>query len=199
MRNVIAVLAVAIAAVVVCGASGGAPARTELIRPGVRIGKVGLGMTTVRVRRILGRSSIVSRREERGFGRRYVEYQWDLASWSVGFLGAPGHERAVRVGTTLASQRTPAGVGVGSTTRDLARAYGSHVTCVYRDRLVAEPGDWLVLRGPGARLTTFRLIKANGSGYQPHVRPAVGEVVVREAWPPGSIHRCAGDWRTWRW
>ena len=157
-------------------------------------------MTLREATRALGRPQTVSRRERIGFGIRYVEYQWRFAGWRVGFRGPAGQERAVRIGTTVRGQRTPAGIGVGSNTRDLARSYGSRLSCVSRgDRFHPDAGSWLVLRGPGRSMTAFWLTKANGNGYQPRVPPMVGEVLVQRAWAGGATAPCSADWRTWRW
>jgi len=59
-----------VAAAVAAAAAATAPSVTQLIRPGVAIGKVRLGMSFAQVRRALGRPQLVNRREERGFGRR---------------------------------------------------------------------------------------------------------------------------------
>ncbi len=188
-----------IALMVAAGSALGSSSSTLVIRPGVSIGKIRLGMTLAQVKGVLGRPRLVSRREERGFGLGYVEYQWGYASWRVGFSGRAGERRAVRIGTTIRSQRTTEGVGVGSTTKDLARHYGRRVSCVDRERLRPDPGSWIVLRGPGSGMTAFWLTKANGNGYEPHVPPMVGEVIVQQAWATGGTSPCSSDWRTWRW
>jgi hypothetical protein len=199
IRRSLATLGAVTAITVAAGSADGSSSSALVIRPGVSIGQIRIGMTLTQVKRTLGRPYLVSRHEERGFGIRYVEYQWASASWRVGFLGRVGEQRAVRIGTTVRSQRTPEGIGVGSTTKDLARRYGPRVSCVDRDRLRPQPGSWIVLRGPGSSMTAFWLTKANGNGYEPHVRPMVGEVIVQQAWATGGTSPCSSDWQTWRW
>ena len=170
-----------------------------MIRPGVAIGKVRLGMTLPEVRRILGPPAAVMRAERSGFGVRYVEYQWGYGNWRVGFRGRRGDLRSVRIGTTLSTQRTPARIGAGSDTGDVARRYGDRVSCVSRTFGQPDSGTWLVLRGPGTRMTAFALIKAGGGGYAPRARPIVAETVVQHAWATGGTQPCQGDWRVFRW
>ena len=104
------------------------PAADARVIPGVGIGKLRIGMTLAEVRRLLGRPHAVSARKRVGFGVNYVEYQWDLAAWTVGFQGRAGRLRAVRIGTTLHRERTRAGLGVGSRIRDVVRVY-PRATC----------------------------------------------------------------------
>ena len=197
-RSLVGTVGIAVIAIA-AGAALGSPSSSLVIRPGVSIGKARLGMTLAQVKGVLGRPRLVIRREDRGFGVGYVEYQWADASWRVGFSGRAGQQQAVRIGTSVRSQRTRERVGVGSTTRDLARRYGSRASCVVRDRSRPDPGSWIVLRGPGSSMTAFWLTKANGNGYEPHVPPMVGEVIVQEAWATGGTAPCSSDWRTWRW
>lgn len=182
----------------VAGSAGASPSSTLVIRPGVSIGKIRLGMTIPEATRVLGRARIVGRRETRGFGIRYVEFQWNYASWRIGFRGRAGEERAVRIGTTLRSERTPAGIGVGSNTKDMVRRYGGRISCVVRPTR-PDAGAWLVLRGPSSNMTAFWLTKANGRGYKPRIPPMVGEVLIQRAWASGGTALCPADWRSWRW
>ncbi|MDQ3821910.1 MAG: hypothetical protein M3321_01550 [Actinomycetota bacterium] len=191
--------AVALVALATAGSAFGSSSTALVVRPGVSIGKVRLGMTLPEVRRILGRPEAVSRRETRGFGVRYVEYQWRYATWRVGFRGRGEHLRAVRIGTTLSTQRTPAGIGPGSNTGHVARRYGSRISCVSRTFGRPDSGTWLVLRGPGTRMTAFALIKAGGGGYAPRARPVVAETLVQYSWATGGTQPCYGDWRAFRW
>lgn len=191
----------AVAAAVSTGAASPAPGSSSSalpIRPGVSIGSLRLGMTAAQVRRILGRPHVLVRRDNAGFGVRYVEYQWDLGSWRVGFRGRGSEQRAVRISTTLMTHRTPERVGVGTNVRVLARRYGSRLSCVYRGYLT-DGGNWLVLRRPQGGMTAFAIVKVNGLGYRPRVPPIVGEVLVQRAWATGGTAPCDSDWRTWRW
>jgi hypothetical protein len=79
-------------------------------------------MTEAQVRRAMGKPRFVVSRPG-SFGLRSVEYQWGQAAYTVRLSGRPGRLRAVRVGTTLLRERTPNGLGVGSTERAVRRAY----------------------------------------------------------------------------
>jgi hypothetical protein len=98
-----------------------AAGRDQRVRHGEGIGRLHLGMTVAEARRVLGPPEAVARREPRSGGRVYVEYQWGFATWAVGFVGKPGQLRAIRVSTVKRSERTPEGLGVGSTTAQLER------------------------------------------------------------------------------
>ena len=104
-----AVVAVALTLMFVPSASA-----VELtIHPGVGIGNGRLGMTKTQVERILGKDGIVNGGENVA-GHAYLELGWNFDSWTVGFLLQKGRYRVVRVGTTMARQRTPKRVGVGT-------------------------------------------------------------------------------------
>jgi hypothetical protein len=92
------------------------------IAPGRSIGKVRLGMTEAQVRGVMGRPQFVVRRAG-AFGLRSLEYQYGLADYTVRLSGRAGRLRVVRVGTTLVRERTPNGLGPGSTERAVRRAY----------------------------------------------------------------------------
>lgn len=130
------------AALLMTSASG-APQRDVLIRPGVGIGEVRLGMTLAQVKAALGRHDN-GWSERRGFGRRYLELVWDRGPGdftAVGLLGRPGSLRVVTVGTTRRSERTPAGVGPGTTIVRLRRVYPRA-----RCRLVWPAGGGTIVR-----------------------------------------------------
>jgi len=114
-------LAVVVACAVIAAPSAvGSPARSVPIRVGVGIGPINLGMTEKQVRRALGRpSGVVERRVVRG--QPYVKLQWGYGTWDVGLLGRKGRRRVVVVLTSLERHRTPQGLGVGSTQRQVAR------------------------------------------------------------------------------
>ena len=110
-------------AVAIASASATAtPSGSRVIRPAVGIGKLRLGMTEAQVRRAMGRPRFVVSRPG-SFGLRSFEYQWGLAAYTARLSGPRGRLRAVRVGTTLVRERTPNGLGVGSTERAVLRAY----------------------------------------------------------------------------
>jgi hypothetical protein len=178
--------------------SAAAPSMNALVHPGIGIGKVRLGMTLAQVERALGKPMLLNRNLDRGFGIRYKEYGWDWTSWRVGFVGRPGHLRVVRVATSVRTQRTREGIGVGSTTKQLARHYKRRAECIERNYDRPDPGVWIVLRGPGSRMTAFWLVR-QGTGYDPAKIPLVGEVMVQQAWITPVAGHCRSDWTTWRW
>jgi hypothetical protein len=141
---------------VLTGGASAAPERDALVRPGVGIGRISIGMTQPQVQRILGRPTLVNRRYQLGFGRSYVEHDWDYARWTVGYEGRPGQLRVVRVATNVRTERTPQRIGVGSRPRDIARAYAS-ARCVERSRTDgwARVGRYVIVRAPNGRLTSF--------------------------------------------
>jgi len=128
VRTIAAVGFVGLALVAAAGAS---TQRDALIRPGVGIGKVRLGMTLPQVRAAWGRpqAQTITTQKRRG---RTIELQYDFAAYIVTLTGLPRHERVVAVGTTLAKERLRQGVGVGSPERRLQRIFRGELRC---DRL----------------------------------------------------------------
>jgi hypothetical protein len=132
----------------------GAPDDAALIRPGVGIGKVRLGMTQAQVRRALGRHTVVNVRERR-FGLTYLELAYDYSAYTVGFFGAPGKLRVISVATSLRRERTRNGLGPGTSLRVLRRALRGE-RC--RRRLVTSFSihtECTVVAPSGARTTFF--------------------------------------------
>jgi hypothetical protein len=113
-------LALLAGAVALAPPAWGTPARSVPIRVGVGIGPVNLAMTGQQVRRALGRPTAVIERRVIG-GRPYIELDYGFGTWNVGLLGRKGSRRVVLVGTGLARHRTPQGLGVGSTARQIER------------------------------------------------------------------------------
>jgi hypothetical protein len=148
MRWLGGAIVMAFALLILSPSGGAAPEADMRVRHGEAIGSVRLGMTLAQVRRVLGREWVVSKRERRDTrGLRYLELQWDYGWWTVGLMRRPrGEFRAVRIVTVARRQRTPEGLGVGSTARDVRRqlrvscrfvsstATGNflHTECVYR-------------------------------------------------------------------
>jgi len=182
---------------------GAASGIESTIYPGVGIGGVKLGMTAAQVEKILGKDYIVSERETIG-GAEYVEFGWNLSTSSVGFLKQGSRYRAVRVGTTLASQRTPSGVRPGTLWLKLVKAY-PHGICTWQ-WWTPYGLEYLVPHKGGTQtLYTFRNSgppPAMPGGYRRFVTFAVAEVVVRtpyQALPefaPKYKHRCREGWQT---
>jgi hypothetical protein len=106
--------------VAVASSASGAPERSVPIRLGVGIGPINLGMGGQQVRRALGKPTAVVERRVIG-GRPYIEFDYGLGRWNVGLLGRKGSRRVVLVGTGLERHRTPQGLGVGSTARQVER------------------------------------------------------------------------------
>jgi hypothetical protein len=184
------IVAVAIGA---AGSAAGAGQRDGLVRPGVSIGKVRLGMTPAEVFRVLGRPSLINRRIDHGFGSRYIEYDWDYTRWTVGFAGRADSLRASKIGTTLRTQRTPRGIGVGSRVRDILRAYPT-AACVGRWYDDPDPGTWVYI-GRRPRITAFHVLY--NINYEPTRLGRVSEVVVQKDWITRSRGRgCGPEWRT---
>jgi hypothetical protein len=140
--------------------AGASSQGTLVIRPGVGISKLRLGMTEAQVRRAMGKPRFVVRRQA-AFGVRSLEYQYGLASYTVRFFGPRARFRAVRVGTTLLRERTPRGVGVGSAERAVLRAYPALRCQPLRTqrhgstRLVTTIQRECTLFGPSGRRTIF--------------------------------------------
>lgn len=123
-------------------AASSSPARSVPIRVGVGIGPINLGMTGQQVRRALGRPTAVIERRVIG-GRPYIELDYGYGRWNVGLLGRKGSRRVVLVGTGLERHRTPQGLGVGSTARQVER--GLHGS---RMRICGSVGShWYYRRG----------------------------------------------------
>jgi hypothetical protein len=140
---------------VVAGGAVASSSRDALVRPGVGIGRVSLGMTPVQVERALGRHTLVNKRERLGFGTSYVEHYWD-AGWTVGYTGRRGRLRVVRVSTQARNQRTPARIGVGSRPRDIVRAYpGARCAERYRRYRYVRVGRYVSVRARNGRVTAF--------------------------------------------
>jgi hypothetical protein len=117
-------IVLAATAAVFASAASATPQRDELIRPGVGIGKVRLAMTEAQVRRALGRP-FATRSKREGFGRLRVELQFEDGFTFVTLTGRRGALRVIGVSTIKQTERTPSGVGVGTTERRLARIYKS--------------------------------------------------------------------------
>jgi hypothetical protein len=137
---------------VVLGLAASASASTQrdaLIRPGVGIGKVRLGMTLAQVRAAWGRPYAVQITPHE-LGARTIELQYDFAAYVVTLVGLPGRERVVAVATTLAAERLRQGVGVGSLERRLQRVFRGELHC---GRLPVSVGAPIIYAGARRRCT----------------------------------------------
>jgi hypothetical protein len=152
-----AAILVVVASIVGAGATApaaGAPDATTLIRPGVGIGKVRLGMTHAQVRRALGPHMVVNARERR-FGLTYLELAYDYSAYTVGFLGAPGKLRVVSVATSLRRERTRNGLGPGTSLPALRRALRGERCRLRRAAQMAMFQTECILHAPSGARTTF--------------------------------------------
>ena len=117
-----------VAGLTIAAAAGAAPHSSQLIRHGVGIGKVRLGMTEEQVRAALGRPTWVVQTRT-GFGGVRRELQFDDASYTVVLRRRAGVFRAVAVSTIVRRERTREGLGVGSLEARVRRAYGGRLRC----------------------------------------------------------------------
>jgi hypothetical protein len=208
MRLRLAGISVTLAALAVAQTGAAVPERDQVIRMGKGIGKVQLGMTMPAVRRALGRRhDIVNRRQNFGARGRYLELAWEFPGaswdtpvvWNVGFRSwsRRGTLRVVRVSTTTPRQRTPKGLGVGTRSRNLARAYRD-ATCVLRFNELSDDGVFIVIDAPGAGMTVFEVaekppVRARRKPYY------VVSVLVQRTWfSEGRGHEpCPSGWEDW--
>jgi hypothetical protein len=116
----VGVLLLLAAAVVLAPSASGSSNASLPIRPGHGIGPVNLGMTGAQVYRALGRPRTVVDRKVI-LGRPYVELEYGLGTWMIGFYGRKPNRRVVLVLTSLGRHRTPEGLGVGSSDREVRR------------------------------------------------------------------------------
>jgi hypothetical protein len=130
-------LLAALTTLVAGGTAGAVSDSSQLIRHGVGIGKVRLGMTEGQVRAALGRPTAVVR-ERTPFGGTRLELQFDEASYAVVLRRRAGGFRAVAVSTVVARERTREGLGVGSLETRVRRAYGADLRC---EPLRSRPWD----------------------------------------------------------
>jgi hypothetical protein len=181
IARIVVVALVAVAAAVTPSAAG-SPTRSLPIRLGVGIGPINLGMSGQQVRRAFGRPrAVIIRRVVDG--QPYVEFEWSYGAWKVGLLGRKGKRRVVLVGTTLERHRTPEGIGVGTRSGRLSRAYRGQFHRRECWRVVgARSGDThLYLRHQNAE-THFDLTHVRDCPYTgcPSIQyEYVGEIEVR--------------------
>jgi hypothetical protein len=117
----IAAVAIVTAAVVAAPA-GATSTRDALIRPGIGIGKLRLGMTLAQARAALTQPLLLTKQRRFGGFQRYkwfTEFRTRDAEWIVSFYGERGRERVVRIATAVRRERTSTGVGVGTLVSEL--------------------------------------------------------------------------------
>lgn len=170
--------------------AGGAPTRQELIVPNVGIRGVKLGMSFAQAKRVLRTEAILNKRQKLGPQSTYVEYVWDYGSFRVGFVRRSGRLHVALVATTVSSQRTRSGVGVGTALELVRQRTGARCTDAdyreterhYRDPSGTFPTYCLVGSPRGKRTVFIIGTRYHRSGPTPvKLPPIVREVVVREA------------------
>lgn len=177
-------------------AAGTASAAELTIYPGVGVGKVKLGMTRAQVLRVLGKDYIVNGRKGSA-----TELAWDYGSWTVTLV----QNRVVEVAVTLRSQKTPAGIGPGSTWRRLRTAYpgGACTALPIPASTIYFRNEYLVAHRGGTQTIYFG--SANNAFYEGKQNDRdwrVTEVHVRRPYArlpefaPGWPNHCRNDWRT---
>ncbi len=186
-------VAAGVAAASLLVATGGASARDALVRPGVSVGKIRLGMTEAQLRAAMGKPSYV-RQKPAGFGRVRIEYQFGpLAEWTVELAGTRGNMRVVSVLTYLKSERLPNGLGVGTRERKVLSTYGRRLQCevwptykgIYGHIYLGSPNTLdpatrtCSLRGPAGASTIFVSHVPNEQLAKYIPRAVVREVGVR--------------------
>lgn len=177
-----ALAAIALALLFVPSAS----AVESTIYPGVGIDKVELGMTKAQVEKILGGDGIVDSRDTIA-GHSYLQLGWNFDSWSVGFVLDRGRYHAVRIGTTMARQRTPSGVGPRTTWLKLVKTL-PHGICTFRWTPPYGLEYLVPAKGGTQLLFTFRSVPPHRYYVHTYV---VDEVVVRTATKRGQSSRPA--------
>lgn len=104
-----------------------AAAADILIRPGVSIGKLRLGMLEADVRKAYAYP--YAERETRPFGRERVELSFGLSGYTAVLYGPVGRARVVRISTLSAAEKTAENVRVGWTEARVRAVYGGRMTC----------------------------------------------------------------------
>lgn len=116
------------------GAATAAPTRDALVRPGVGIGQLRLGMTLRESVQALRRPIVFER--ARVFPRegvRYLQYRTNDGLWRIGLLGVHGRERLALISTKAPRERTRDGIGVGTLVETLpGRLRGQRPVCIKR-------------------------------------------------------------------
>ena len=116
------------AALAVAVPAGATTTADALIRPGVGIANLKLGMTTAQVRAAMGRPLAVIPHEST-FGRQVVEWQYAYGGYTVRLEGRRNALRVVGVTTTVRKERTREGFGVGTLESRLESAYAARIRC----------------------------------------------------------------------
>ena len=163
--------------------------RDALIRPGVGIGKVKLGMTLAQVRAAWGRPQAQTVETAQRGGRK-IELQYDFAAYAVTLSGLPQRERVVSIATTLMKEKTGQGLGPGTPERRVQRVLRGELKCERLDvwnpprsayPLLRSNRRECVLGSPGRPQTVFVSRMRRNSFLPEHWSASayVYEVVIR--------------------
>jgi hypothetical protein len=157
-----------------------APHVQQRIVPGQAIGKVALGMSLAQVRKALGAPQSTNEKRNLGFGKTFIEYGWNFGEWRVAFVKG----RVVRVGSSIRTEKTREGIGVGTEGHKVQRTFG--VTCLYG--FFKDGGRfahyWCVVRARGGARTAFVVATKCKRHYTGTINCPGNEVVyeVVEVW-----------------
>ena len=119
---------VLVAAALAALPAGATTTHDLVIRPGVGIGKVRLGMTPAKLRAAMGKPLAVLPLQA-PFGRRAVEWQYGYGAYTVRLEGRGSVLRVASVTTTVRAERTREGFGVGTPQARVERAFAGHIRC----------------------------------------------------------------------
>lgn len=128
-----ALVGIIVIALVVAPAAGSSETAETLIRPGIGIGKLELGMSLKEARKALGQPLVVydAPRGVAGGSLRLIQYESDNALWRIELLGARGKETLVSINTSSRRERLSNGVGVGTLVANLPeRLQSLKVRCI---------------------------------------------------------------------
>jgi hypothetical protein len=160
-----------------------APHVQQRIVPGQSIGKIALGMSFLQVKKVLGAPEAVIKRERGPFGRQRVEYSWSFTQWRITFRFDHKGSRAVAIRSSIRTEKTLEGIGVGTLQERVERAY--RVRCP--DALVGAKPPPL---GGGVYVGRGCLLERNGRRTTFLVHEYCGNVPTASA--------CAARDTTWR-
>lgn len=196
----LAIAAVVVVAAVAAPAASAPPREAAVVRPGIGIGEVTLGMSIREARKALGQPlrfeprayNVEAVRRLIGTSSRYLVYSTRDKQYMVWFLGRKGGERLVRISTASRRARTAMGVGVGTVVSTIPqRLRALHPTCKAEwewirgvphdvgptDCVISSPGGLTMFFGSG--VCTVALVRYQGCPGK--VRVTVSSLAVESA------------------
>ena len=182
-----------VAVAVLAGTTAAAPTRDALIRPGIGVSKIRLGMTAAQLRKAMGPPESVIK-TKLSFGRSRIEYQYAIGSYSVHLTGRRGRERVVAVATWFAGERTRAGIGVGAL-ETVARQKYAKLRCTPHHRNTWPVGTFTGQVAPYVQLGRLRWCYLPGPGGVQTVFVVHGPTVLIGQGLPGTREQLEEDWR----